>query len=79
MDAISAGLVKFKGLEAGLLSPKPRSPTPGLADRPSKGTPSITNKGLPVPVTAELPLIFIVAAPPGCPLLFTICTPATFP
>ena len=76
---MSDGLIKFKGLLPGLLPPAPTSPNPGRAERPSKGTPSTTYNGCPLPVKAEAPRIFTVVAPPGVPLLLIICTPATFP
>src|SRR5690242_4804852 len=42
-------------------------------------TPSTTNSGWPLPVTAELPLILIVVGPPGCPGSFKTGTPGALP
>ena len=60
---MSLGLIKFKGFASGE-APNP-VPALGLADLPSKGTPSITYKGLEFARTELLPLILTVVAAPG--------------
>ena len=52
-------------------------PILGLALAPSSGTPSTTNNGLLLARMEELPLILMVEAAPGCPLVLVTSKPAT--